>query len=72
MRQFGRLKMPQMQPGLLSLRLDSYRQFLESGIAQSLSEMSDVGDADGRYSLSLDQPELAPRSAAQSNVSPVA
>ena len=59
-RQYGRLKMPATQPGLLSLRRDSYRQFLESGIAQSLSEMVDIGDPGGRYSLSLDNPELEP------------
>ncbi len=41
--------------------MDSYRQFLESGIAQSLSEMADISDASGRFSLSLDQPELEPR-----------
>ncbi|MDE2687792.1 MAG: hypothetical protein OXI16_09905 [Chloroflexota bacterium] len=50
--------MPQMQPGLLSLRLDSYRQFLDCGIAQSLGDIDGIGDADGRYSLSLDRPEL--------------
>ena len=59
-RQYGRLKATLKQPGLLSLRLDSYRQFLESGVAQSLSEMADIGDAGGRYSLRLDRPELGP------------
>ena len=56
-RQYGRLIAPPTQPGLLSLRLDSYRQFLESGIAQSLSGMADIGDAGGS-SLNLDQPKL--------------
>ena len=60
MRQYGRLKAPPAQPGLLSLRLDSYRHFLENGIAHSLSEMADICDAGERYSLSLDQPELEP------------
>ena len=59
-RQYGRLKAPSTQPGLLSLRLGTYRQFLESGIAHSLSEMSDIVDAGGRYSLSLDLHELEP------------
>ena len=60
MRQYGRLKAPTEQPGLLSLRLDSFRHFLQSGIAQSLREMADIGDAGGRYSLNLDQSELEP------------
>ena len=60
MRQYGRLKAPPTQTGLLSLRLDSYRQFLEHGIAQSLSEVADIGDAGGHFSFSLDQPELEP------------
>ena len=59
-RQYGRLRAPRAQPGLLSLRLDSYHHFLEGGIAQSLSEMADIGDASGRFSLNLDQPELEP------------
>ncbi len=60
MRQYGRLKATPAQPGLLSLRLDSYRQFLEHGIAKSLSEMADIADEGGRYSLSLDQPRIEP------------
>lgn len=31
-REYGRLNAPPVQPGLLSLRLDPYRQFLESGM----------------------------------------
>ena len=57
-RQFGRLKAPLEQPGLLALRLDSYRQFLESGIAQSLSDMAETEDTADRFSLNLDQPQL--------------
>lgn len=72
MRQCGRLIAPPAQPGLLSLRLDSYRQFLENGIAQSLTETDDIGDASGRYLLKLDEPELDRRRATQSDVSPTA
>ena len=59
-RDYGRLKTPTTQPGLLSLRLDSYRQLLEHGIAQSLSDMADIGESGGRFSLNLDEPELKP------------
>lgn len=59
-RQYGRLKAPTAQHGLLSLRIDSYRHFLESGIAQSLSDMAGIGDKSVRFSLRLDQSELEP------------
>ena len=60
MRQYGRLKRPPVQIGLLSLRLASFRKFLGSGIARSLSEMADIGDTRERYSVRLDQPKLEP------------
>ncbi len=60
-RQYGRLKAPTAQPGLLSLRLDSYREFLKHGIAQSLSDMAEIGgDEAYRHSLRLDRPQLEP------------
>ena len=60
MRRYGRLNAPTAQPGLLSLRLNSYRRFLERGIAQSLNDMADTGDAGSRFSLNLDEPQLQP------------
>ena len=60
-RQYGRLRAPTVQPGLLSLRLDSYRQFLERGVAQSLGEMAEISsDTARRYSLRVDAPLLQP------------
>ena len=67
-RQYGRLKAPSVQQGLLSLRLDSYREFLERGIAQSLGEMAEISSDTARcYSIRLDAPLLQPpeRSAAE-------
>ena len=58
MRRYGKLK-EQQQQGLLSLRLNSYHEFLERGIAECLSDMADIGiDAPRRYSLGLDDPQL--------------
>ena len=35
-RQYGKLGEPKIDSGLLSLRLDSYRTFMEHGLAQSI------------------------------------
>ena len=59
MRQYARLSEHGTRRGLLSLRLEAYRDFLEHGIEQSVRAMSEMrGDGSWRYSLWLDAPEL--------------
>ena len=59
MRQYGRLREYGTRRGLLSLRLEAYRKFLEHGIEQSVRAMSEIrSDGPWRYSLELDAPEL--------------
>ena len=59
MRQYGRLREHGTRRGLLSLRLEAYRKFLEHGIKQSVRAMSEMrGDGPWRYSLELDAPKL--------------
>ena len=59
MRQYGRLREHGTRRGLLSLRLEAYRKFLERGIEQSVRAMPETrGGSPSRYSLELDAPEL--------------
>ena len=61
MRQYGRLRERGTRRGLLSLRLEAYRKFLEHGIERSVRAMSEMrGDGRWRYFLELDAPKLEP------------
>ena len=51
-RRYGRLKDSERHRGLLSLRLDSYRDSLKHGVAQSLREIADIS-VDGSWRCSL-------------------
>ena len=57
---YGRLSAPDVQPHLLSLRLESYRWFLEEGIEAALRRASPIEtDMPWRLSISLSNAELA-------------
>ena len=55
--QFGKLSAPIWEQGLLDLRLSSYQQFLEGGIADALQELPELKvDLPWRCSLTLGEP----------------